>query len=88
MHHETNGLFNPLVNVVKIGYSQSFEKGIFEPKEIQEDLDIEKINIDGNTVSMGQNQTLDFGGIGKGFAVDGAAEVLTKLGHKNFLINA
>lgn len=88
MHHETDGLFNPLVNVAKIGYSHSFETGVFEQKDAQEDLDITHIHIHGHEVTLGENQTLDFGGIGKGYAVDGAAEVLESFGHEHFLVNA
>lgn len=64
-YEETNGLFNPLVQVARLGYSHSFEEGNFKQTGSIADIDFQKVLIGTDTVALGENQTLDFGGIAK-----------------------
>ncbi len=49
---ETNGLFNPLVQVAKLGYSHSFDEGKFEPTNGEIDIDFSKVLIGTDMVSI------------------------------------
>lgn len=46
--------------------------------EILSGVDYKKISFDGNTVSLGENQTVDLGFVGKGIACDEAWKILEK----------
>lgn len=87
-HKSTDGFFNPLVQVSHLWYSHSFESGIFTEKNTPINTDMSQIQVVGNTVSIGQDQELDFGGIGKWYAVDKAGEILRLFGYEDFFINA
>ena len=88
MYQRTNGLFNPLVSVAKLGYSHSFDQGNFEPTEWTVDTDFGTIQIEGNIIILRPGQSLDFGGIAKGWAVDKAASILRLYGYDDFFVNA
>ncbi|MDD2487784.1 MAG: FAD:protein FMN transferase [Candidatus Gracilibacteria bacterium] len=88
LHVKTDGYFNPLVDISKIGYSNSFEENIFEKKETGSDLNLDSIMIRGRTIILKDDQHLDFGGIGKGYAVGLASEILKIFGYDDFFINA
>lgn len=47
----------------------------------------EKININGNTVTLGENQTIDPGALGKGYACDVALDVLKKHNIENAVVS-
>lgn len=64
-HSETEGLFNPLVHLANLGYSHSFDKLRFEQIKDVTDMDFSKVLIGTDIVSIGENQSLDFGGIAK-----------------------
>jgi thiamine biosynthesis lipoprotein ApbE len=72
---ETEGYFNPLVNVSSIGYDKSFEK-IYKKQEKQQNIpqdintDFSSIKTQGDTIELQIGQNLDFGGIVKGYSVD------------------
>lgn len=87
-HKSTSGFFNPLVQVAHLWYSHSFESGIFTTTDTPIDMDMSRIKVVWNTISIGENQELDFGGIGKWYAVDKAGEILRLFGYENFFINA
>lgn len=87
-HKSTDGFFNPLVQVAHLWYSHSFESGIFTEKNTPIDTDMSQIQVVWNTVSIGWDQELDFGGIGKWYAVDKAGEILRLFGYEDFFINA
>ena len=42
-HSETKGHFNPLVQVARLGYSQSFDTGTFEQTDTPIDIDFTKV---------------------------------------------
>lgn len=88
MYRETNGFFNPLVSVAKLGYQNSFEQGKFEPVEWTVDTNFDKIQIEGDVITLEPGQSLDFGGIGKWWAVDKGSSLLRLFGYENFFINA
>ncbi len=87
-HEETGGLFNPLVQVAKLGYSHSFDQANFEQIQGVVDTDFSKALIGTDIISIGENQSLDFGGIAKGYAVDMAAALLLAFGYDDFFVNA
>lgn len=80
MSEETDGLFNPLLQIERIGYDKSFEK--IEDRNYLEKIDddinisIEDLEIKENEskIILKPNQKLDFGGFLKGYV----SEVLCK----------
>ncbi|EKD29315.1 MAG: hypothetical protein ACD_78C00445G0002 [uncultured bacterium (gcode 4)] len=88
MYKRTNGFFNPLVSVAQLGYSHSFEKGDFEQTRWVIDTDFDKVQIEGNIITLQPGQSLDFGGIAKGWAVDKASSLLRLFGYDDFFVNA
>ncbi len=87
-YQKTNWYFNPLVNLSTFGYSQNFEKWIFNKKQTKVDLDLDSIQIDKNKIILKENQNLDFGGIVKWWTVDLVAKFLKQNQIKYFLIDA
>lgn len=83
---ETNWFFSPFVNVALLGYSGTFENGVFTP-EIDAKLE-EKIEIDGDVVRLWEYTQLDFWWIGKGYLVDLLKQLLLEKGFTDFCINA
>lgn len=68
----TNGVFNPLLQVQSLGYTKTFtdlKHVTINPEPIPYNTDLEKITIDSttNTVTLGPDQQLDFGGVLKGY---------------------
>ncbi|MDD2916654.1 MAG: FAD:protein FMN transferase [Candidatus Gracilibacteria bacterium] len=88
MYAETDGFFNPLVSVAKLGYRNSFEQGKFEAAEGVVNTDFDAVRITDDVITLEPGQALDFGGIGKGWAVDKGSELLRLFGYDNFFINA
>jgi len=88
MYDQTNGFFNPLVSVAKLGYKNSFGTGNFEQAEWIINTDFESIQIEGDMITLQPGQSLDFGGIAKGWSVDKASSLLRLFGYDNFFINA
>ncbi|MDD2565866.1 MAG: FAD:protein FMN transferase [Candidatus Gracilibacteria bacterium] len=88
LNKKTSLYFNPLVDISAIGYSNSFEKNNFVKNERKTDLNLDNVIINGNIITLGENQNLDFGGIGKGYAVTLASSFLRNFGYDDFFINA
>jgi thiamine biosynthesis lipoprotein len=75
LHSVTEGAFNPLVQVKRLGYQSSFtpdDTSIKTTEEIDYDTDVTKIVIDEitNTVRLASGQELDFGGFLKGYLAE------------------
>ncbi len=73
LYEDTENLFNPLLQVEKIGYDESFEK-IKDRKSFEKDsglintkMDEIKIIESESKIILDQNQKLDFGGFLKGY---------------------
>jgi len=86
---ETDGVFNPLVDLSAIGYSHDFYENNFVKDSDHFSLDIDNIVIDNSspTVELKGNAKIDLGGCAKGFTVDKARKILEKY-FRNFLVNA
>lgn len=88
IYNDTNFYFNPLVNVSNIWYSSDFWKGIFVKNNEISDLDLDKISIIWNFVSLKENQNLDFWWIVKWYTVDLCTKYLKDKWYDDFIINA
>lgn len=86
---ETDGIFNPLVNLPSIGYSKDFHSGEFIRTSGPSSLNLSDVIIyeTSRKVSLKNDAIIDLGGCAKGFAVDEGAKILRKY-FANFLINA
>lgn len=82
LHAQTCGIFNPLLQIEKLGYDVSFEKisprtssVVIEPY----DIDMTKVLVDeqAREVHIGEKQKLDYGGFLKGFVAERIAESLS-----------
>ncbi len=81
----TQGNFNPLVQVARLGYTRTFdtlttEHVTIEPVDTRysTDLDLCHIDHDSNIVKLGTGQALDFGGILKGYLSGLLADMVTE----------
>ncbi len=88
MYRLTDGFFNPLVSVAKLGYGHSFEEGNFVTVNGSVNTDFHAVKTEGDTVTLEPGQSLDFGGIAKGWAVDRASDMLRMYGYDDFFVNA
>jgi hypothetical protein len=61
IYSDTDFYFNPLINVRQLGYSNDFHSNEFkkEDSDLQVNLELEKIEIKGNTVSLQEGQNVD-----------------------------
>lgn len=89
MYKDSHGYFNPLINLAHIWYSKSFDLNQFI-KEEQDDIniDFDTVQIEGNTVTLQENQILDLWWIVKWYAVDLARKQLDKKWYTDYIINA
>ncbi len=87
-YRESAWFFNPLVNLKNIWYSSDFWKWIFEKKQEINDLDLEKVWISWNNVTLQENQNLDLGWIVKWYTVDLVSKYLKEIWYSNFIVNA
>lgn len=88
---KTSGLFDPTLGeaLQAVGYSHSFEQVVttaFHTADVSSGtairgrwMDIE-IDSETNTVTLPEGASLDFGGIGKGYTLNLAAEILAEYG--------
>jgi len=84
-YRETNGYFNPLIQIKKLGYTEDF-KNLGKKKNITKDLVEYNLNFDqiiineqSREVTLKENQELDFGGILKGYLAEKLSkEIKTK----------
>lgn len=84
---DTNGFFNPLSQITKLGYTKTFPvmtEGLpaIDPTPYLTDIDAITIERETNTVTLAPSQQLDFGGIAKGFLAEKIA-VNLKSTHPN-----
>jgi FAD:protein FMN transferase len=94
LNQQTGGVFNPLVleSLEAAGYNASFEK--LAPVasrdatsvSVPSALDLLSLDAERQEASLPLGLRLDFGGIGKGYAVDAAASMLAEAG--DFLVDA
>ncbi len=90
MANITNGIFNPLVRLASLGYSQDFWSQHFEKTVADKiNLDFRDIKIEKklSTVHLPPHALLDLGGCVKGFTVDTAVSVMDEY-FSDFVINA
>ncbi len=82
LYAQTCGIFNPLLQIEKLGYDVSFEKisprtssVVIEPY----DIDMTKVLVDeqAHEVHIGEKQKLDYAGFLKGFVAERIAESLS-----------
>jgi len=85
---DTDGYFNPLINVSNLWYSQDFHSKKFEKKVSEVNVELKKIEISWNKIFLQENQNLDLWGIVKWYGVDKARIYLDKQWHKNYIIDA
>ena len=85
---DTEKYFNPLINLKNIWYSSDFKEWIFKKVEIKQNIDLEKISIIWNFVSLKENQNLDLGWIVKWYWVDLVSNFFKEKGYTDFIINA
>ncbi len=93
LYKKTDGKFNPLLQVSRIGYDQSFEKiienlneknkEIEERENLQYNSKLENITISENCLTLQKDQELDFGGFLKGYV---AQEITQKIKSANGMI--
>ena len=75
LYRETKGVFNPLVQIERFGYTKTFEN-ISGTTSLQEEtpynIDMESIQIDETTrrITLNEGQRLDVGGFLKGFVAE------------------
>lgn len=82
LSHLTDGAFNPLLQVVRLGYTESFDELTDKENVVDKNnysTDLEAITIDKNSraVTLDETQALDFGGILKGYLADQLADHVT-----------
>jgi len=93
IYKNTNWYFNPLINISDIWYDKSFEKitlHLTSPnkREIEQNLELDKIQIIWNKIILQDNQNLDFWWIIKWYTVDLVKEFLEKSWYDDFIVNA
>lgn len=88
IYKQTSGYFNPLISLSQIWYSKNFENYDFTQIQTPVNLDMEKILIEWNFVTLWSDQNIDFGGIVKWYVVDMVRDFLFSRWHKNFIVNA
>lgn len=82
LYKKTEGKFNPLLQVSQIGYNKSFEKVHNETSNnfstLSYDLNMDDICVERNSISLKNNQELDFGGFLKGCVAEKIADTVKK----------
>ncbi len=71
LHRQTNGVFNPLVQVATLGYDTTFvdisNRTLSNPPPYNTDIDQLQFSDNAKTLQLAPGQQLDFGGILKGY---------------------
>ncbi len=88
LYIKTDWYFNPLVSVSQIWYNKSFDLQEFEKKDINVNLDFERVKIDENVVTLDTDQIIDLWWIVKWYTVDLAKNYLDKQWYTNYIIDA
>lgn len=87
LYEETGGKFSPFIDISSLGYSKNFDTGIFK-KSASASSHKWDVLIQGNMVTLWNNTTLDFWGIGKWYLVEILSGILRDKWYKNYCINA
>ena len=79
LYRETKGIFNPLVQIERFGYTKTFQSvsGITPVEEkLPYNIDMESIVVDetNRRITLNEGQRLDFGGFLKGYAAEAMAK--------------
>jgi thiamine biosynthesis lipoprotein len=89
LYHKTQGKFNPLLQVRRIGYTDTFETIVERGREYEDDLRYDvcmnDIVLDGDVLTLQRNQQLDFGGFLKGYVAEKIAQSIE--GDHGMIIN-
>lgn len=88
VYNQSNHFFNPLVNIKNIWYSTDFWKWVFEKTNLEVNLDLDKVSVIWNFLTLKENQNLDLGGIVKWYWVDLVSDFLKEKWYSDFIINA
>lgn len=88
IYTETAWSFNPLINISNIWYSETFDNNHFIKTVSGDNLDINKIMIKGNNITLLPNQNIDFWWIVKWYCVDKIADFLISKWYRDFIVNA
>lgn len=88
IYNKTGWIFNPLVNLSNIWYSNSFEKKEFLETLELSDLSLEKVKTAWNMIAIWKDQNLDFWWIVKWYTVDLVKNYLISKWFNDFIINA
>lgn len=88
VYNQSNHFFNPLVNIKNIWYSTDFWKWIFEKTNLEVNLDLDKVSVIWNFLTLKENQNLDLGWIVKWYWVDLVSDFLKEKWYSDFIINA
>ena len=85
----SDGAFDPTMGILTREWD--FQEGIVPPPETVSAklglVDYAQVELEGNTVTIGQGQALDLGGIAKGYAADRLQEYLREQGVESGIIN-
>jgi thiamine biosynthesis lipoprotein len=91
-YEQSAGSFNPLLSAARLGYVTSYLEPslneVFPKADNVYNVDFSSVVAKDGMIELLPGQTLDFGGIAKGWTVDRAVEALLAQVHTNFLINA
>lgn len=83
----TDWYFNPLIDVRKIGYTNSFEDNKFEKIDISEDLTFDKVKNYWNLLEIWENMNIDFWSIAKWYLAEKISRFLCESWFQNNLVN-
>ncbi len=91
-YQQTAGVFDitvkPLIDLYKNCFAQNVEPAEEQIKNVLSRIGSHNIRCEGNSIFMNKGMAITLDGIGKGYIVDRASEVLAGNGVKNHLINA
>lgn len=91
LYRSTGGLFDPTVYpLVKLWGFYDKDYHVPSDRELADALPLlgaDRIRTEGSTVTLGQGQQIDLGGIGKGYASQRACEILKQAGVQSALLS-
>lgn len=83
----TNWYFNPLIDVRKIWYSNSFDKNLFSKIIINEDLNFDNVKNYWNLLEIWEFMNIDFWSIAKWYLAEKISNFLSEKWFNNNLVN-
>lgn len=88
---ESNGVFDVTVSPVSSLWSFGNENQRLpsdgEIKSALKNVDYKTVSVNGNSISIGENQSVDLGAVGKGFACDKVKEILDNCNAKSGVVS-